>query len=216
MDQATQACGLATPLGVVTSFGYRLHPVGPEVFFCYVLYSADRAVEVLRAAEQFVAAEPGGFAPIAVFGQVPAVPEFPPDAHGQLFVALLGLYPGDPGEGERVLAPVRSIAPPIGDLSGRMTYTQAQAILDEDYPDGWYYYWKSVNLPQLSDDVIGRLVTSAAAAPCPRSTIDVWFQGGAMAQADETGTAFGNRGKPYLIGVDGNSERRAGADASVA
>lgn len=37
-----------------------------------------------------------------------------------------------------------------------------------------------------------------------------------MAQADETGTAFGNRGKPYLIGVDGNSERRAGADASVA
>ena len=202
--------------GVTTSFDYRLYPVGPEVFFCYVLYSADRAVEVLRAAEQFVAAEPSGFAPIAVLGRVPAVPEFPPDAHGQLFVALLGLYPDDPGEGERVLAPLRSIAPPIGDLSGRMTYTQAQSVLDEDYPDGWYYYWKSVNLPELSDDVIGRLVTSAAAAPCHRSTVDVWFQGGAMAQADETGTAFGNRSKPYLIGVDGNSERRAGADANVA
>jgi FAD binding domain-containing protein/berberine-like enzyme len=202
--------------GVVTSFDYRLYPVGPEVFFCYVLFPVDRAVEVLRAAEQFVAAEPSGFAPIAVLGRVPAVPEFPPDAHGQPFVALLGMYPDDPGAGERVLAPLRSIAPPIGDLSGRMAYTQAQSVLDEDYPDGWYYYWKSVNLPQLSDDVIDRLVAAAAAAPCPRSTIDVWFQGGAMARADGTGSAFGNREVPYLIGVEGNSEQRAGADASVA
>jgi FAD binding domain/Berberine and berberine like len=202
--------------GVVTSFDYQLHPVGPEVFFCYMLFTADRAVEVLRAAEHFVASEPSGFAPIAVFGRVPAVPEFPPDAHGQPFVALLGLYPGDPGDGERRLAPLRSIAPPIGDLSGRMTYTQAQSVLDEDYPDGGYYYWKSVNLPGLSDDVIGRLVTGAAAAPCPGSTIDVWFQGGAMAHADGTGSAFGNREVPYLIGVEGNCERRTDADANVA
>ena len=200
--------------GVVTSFDYRLHPVGPEVFFCYALFPADRAVEVLRAAERLVADEPSAFAPVAVLGRVPAVPEFPPDAHGRLFVALLGLYPGDPGEGERALAPLRSIAPPIGDLSGRMTYTQAQSVLDEDYPDGWYYYWKSANLPQLNDDVIGHLVTDAAAAPCPRSTIDVWFQGGAMA-AGGTSSAFGNRGVPYLIGVEGNCERRAGADANV-
>jgi hypothetical protein len=201
--------------GVVTSFDYRLHPVGPEVYFCYVLFPAEQAVEVLRAAEQIVAAEPGGFAPIAVFGRVPAVPEFPPDVYGRLFVALLGLYLGEPGEGERALAPLRSIAPPIGDLSGRMAYTQAQSVLDEDYPDGWYYYWKSINLPALSDDVIDRLVTGVAAAPCPQSTIDVWFQGGAMT-AGGTGTAFGNREVPYLIGVEGNCERRAAADANVA
>jgi hypothetical protein len=89
-------------------------------------------------------------------------------------------------------------------------------VLDEDYPDGWYYYWKSVNLPQLSDDATDRLVAAVAAAPCPRSTIDIWFQGGAMAHADGTGSAFGNRGVPYLIGVEGNSEQRADADASVA
>ena len=201
--------------GVVTSFDYRLHPVGPEVYFCYVLFPADRAVEVLRAAEQFIADEPRGVAPIAVFGRVPAVPEFPADAHGRLFVALLGLYPGEPGEGERVLAPLRSIAPSIGDLSGRMTYTRAQSVLDEDYPDGWDYYWKSINLPRLSDDVIDLLVTSVAAAPCPRSTIDVWFQGGAMTDGG-TGTAFGNREVAYLIAVEGNCERRAGADANVA
>lgn len=201
--------------GVVTSFDYRLHPIGPEVYFCYVFFPADRAAEVLRAAEQFVAGEPKGFAPIAVFGTVPAVPEFAPDVHGRLFVALLGLYPGAPGEGERVLAPLRSLATPIGDFSGRMDYVQAQSVLDADYPDGCYYYWKSVNLPGLSNDVIDRLVASAAAAPSPHSTIDVWFQGGAMT-AGGTGTAFGNRGAPYLIGVEGNCERRADANANVA
>lgn len=209
-------CGGGGNFGVVTSFDYQLHPVGPEVFFCYMFFTADRAVEVLRATEQLVADEPSGFAPIAVFGRVPAMPELPPDAHGQLFVAVLGLYPGDPGYGERWLAPLRWIAPPIGDLSRRMTYVQAQSMLDEDYPDGGYYYWKSVNLPELSDDVIDRLVTGAAAAPCPGSTIDVWFQGGAMAHAGGTGSAFGNREVPYLIGVEGNCERRADADANVA
>ena len=74
-----------------------------------------------------------------------------------------------------------------------MPYTEAQAILDEDYPDGWRYYWKSVNVTGLGDEMVDRLVERIAVTPSPHSTIDVWYQGGAMAAVGERDTAFANR-----------------------
>ncbi|MFD6321343.1 FAD-binding oxidoreductase [Streptomyces sp. NPDC058442] len=195
--------------GVVTSFEYRLHPLGPEVFLCFVLYPADRTREVLRACEHYLSRHPDDFAPIGVLGKVPAVEPFPPEAHGKDFAALLAPYPGDPVEGERLLRPLREIADPILDLSGPMPYTEVQAILDEDYPDGLHYYWKSVNVPELGDELIERLAEHAAAAPSPRSTIDVWYQGGAMARVGEEETAFANRDAPYLLGLEANWEAEA-------
>ncbi|MGJ3560633.1 hypothetical protein ACR6C2_27805 [Streptomyces sp. INA 01156] len=112
-----------------------------------MLYPADRTREVLRACEHYLSRHPDDFAPIGVLGKVPAVEPFPPEAHGKDFAALLAPYPGDPVEGERLLRPLREIADPILDLSGPMPYTEVQAILDEDYPDGLHYYWKSVNVP---------------------------------------------------------------------
>ena len=81
---------------------------------------------------------------------------------------------------------------------------------DDDYPDGRLYYWKSVNTPELSDKLIERLTQHTAAAPSPDSTIDVWYQGGAMARVGEQATAFANRGVPYLFGIEGNWDRQAG------
>lgn len=201
--------------GVVTSFEYRLHPVGPEVFVCFVLYPAARAEEVLRSCERHLAQRPDDFAPIGLLGKVPEAADFPPESHGQDFVALLAPYPGDPAEGERLLRPLREIADPIGDLSGTMPYTQAQAIVDEEYPDGWCYYWKSMNVPALSDQLIELLAEHAAAAPSPQSTIDVWYQGGAMARVGEEETAFANRGAPYLIGIEANWEAEADSAENV-
>jgi FAD/FMN-containing dehydrogenase len=202
--------------GVVTSFTYRLHPVGPEVAFCFVLYSAARVREVLRACEAYLAGAPEDVAPLGVLGRVPATEDFPEESHGEPFVALLALHPGDPAEGERILRPLREIAEPITDLSATMPYTEAQAALDEDYPDGWRYYWKSVNVPELSDEAIDRLARHAAAAPSAHSTIDVWYQGAAMARVGESETAFANRGEGYLLGIEGNWEAAAGSDEHVA
>lgn len=208
--------------GVVTSFDYRLHRVGPEVYFCYVLYPADRSIDVLRSCERFLSTgpednkDPKDIAPLGVLGRVPPIEEFPPASHGELFVALLALYPGDPAAGERILQPLREITDPIADLSGRMRYTDVQAVLDQDYPDGRRYYWKSINVPELSDQVIERLVEGVSAAPSPQSTIDVWYQGGAMARVGETDTAFANRAVPYLLGIEANWADESGSAANIA
>jgi FAD/FMN-containing dehydrogenase len=192
--------------GVVTSFEYRLHPVGPEVMFCFVIYPGDKAKEVLSFCEQYVAEAPDEVSPIAVLGRVPPVEIFPERWHGEPMVALLAMYAGEAKEGGRVLKPLRDFGGAIADISARMPYRQAQSVLDEDYPDGWRYYWKSQNLSGLSDEVNERLMDHAAAAPSPYSTVDVWFQGGAMARIGAEESAFGDRSAPILLGVEANWE----------
>jgi FAD/FMN-containing dehydrogenase len=196
--------------GVVTSFEYRLHPVGPEVMFCFVLYPGDRAKEVLRFAEEYVAEAPDEVSPLGVLGRVPSVEDFPEEWHGEQYVALLAMYAGGVEEGEEALKPLRELGNPIADLSGPMPYTEAQKILDEDYPDGWRYYWKSVNVGGLEDGVIEALMEHAEAAPSDHSTIDVWFQGGAMGRVGADESAFGDRSAPILLGIEANWE--AGED----
>jgi FAD/FMN-containing dehydrogenase len=202
--------------GVVTSFEYRLHPVGPDVFVSFVFYSADRAREVLQGLDRYLSEAPEDVAPLAFLGHVPDAEDFPAESHGEPFATILAVHPGDPAEGERVLQSLRELADPIADLSGVMPYTEAQSVLDEDYPDGLRYYWKSVNVPELSDEVIDRLVEHNASARSPASTIDVWYQSGAMSRVGEEETAFANRGAPYLLGIEGNWEEEADSDANVA
>ncbi|MER5479370.1 FAD-binding oxidoreductase [Streptomyces sp. NPDC002734] len=201
--------------GVVTSFTYRLHPVGPEVYFCNVYYPARYARDVLRHVESLVS-EPGErTAPLAVFGRVPADEALPAHIHGEPFVAVLALFPGGAEEGERALRPLREIAEPLFDLSGVTTYLDVQSLLDEEYPDGNHYYWKSVSLPGLTDELIDRLAALAERAPSPASTVDLWFQGGAMARAPWEGTAFTGRGDAHLVGIEGNWSEAADSERNI-
>ena len=202
--------------GVVTSFEYRLHPVGPEIMFCFVLYPGHRVKEVLRSCDEYMAEAPNEVSPLGVLGHVPPVEVFPERWHGESYVAFLAMYAGDAEEGERVLRPLRELGGAIADLSARIPYTQAQAILDEDYPNGWHYYWKSVNVDGLNAEAIERLVDHIEAAPSRHSTIDVWYQGGAMARIGPDETAFGDRSAPILLGIEANWERTQDDEANIA
>ena len=202
--------------GVITSFEYRLYPVGPEVMFCFVVYPGDRAKEVLRFCEEYVAQASDEVSPLGVLGRVPHDELFPEEWHGKPYAAILAMYSGSVEEGERVLQPLRDLGDPIADLSEPMPYTEAQKLLDEDYPEGGRYYWKSVNLNGLGDEEIEHLMAHAATAPSDHSTIDVWYQGGAMNRVGAEETAFGDRSAPYLLGIEGNWEESHEDEANVA
>jgi FAD/FMN-containing dehydrogenase len=202
--------------GVVTSFEYQLYPVGPEVMFCFVVYPGDRAKEVLRFCEEYVAQASDEVSPLGVLGRVPHDELFPAEWHGKPYAAILAMYSGSVEEGERVLQPLRDLGDPIADLSQPMPYTEAQKLLDDDYPEGGRYYWKSVNLNGLGDEEIEHLMAHAETAPSDHSTIDVWYQGGAMNRVGAEETAFGDRGAPYLLGIEGNWEESHEDEANVA
>jgi FAD/FMN-containing dehydrogenase len=198
--------------GVVTSFEYRLHPVGPEVMCAFVFYPGDRAKEVLRSIEEYMADAPDEVSPLSFLGRVPRVEDFPEEWHGEQFVATLAVYDGPVQDGEKALGPLRELGDPIVDFSGPMPYAEVQKLLDEDYPDGWRYYWKSVNVDGLGDGVIEALVENAEAAPSDHSTIDVWFQGGAMGRVGAAESAFGERSAPILLGIEANWDENPSDD----
>jgi FAD/FMN-containing dehydrogenase len=202
--------------GVVTSFEYRLHPVGPEVMFCFVLYPREKAKEVLSFCQQYVAEDSEEVSPLAMVGRVPPVEMFPKSWHGEPMVAVAAMYAGDAEKGERALRPLRDLGGAIADLSARMPYTVAQSGFDEDYPDGWRYYWKSQNIRGLNDEVIERLLIHAEAAPSDHSTVDVWYQGGAMNRIEASKSAFGDRSAPIWIGVEANWEDAQDDEANIA
>jgi FAD/FMN-containing dehydrogenase len=201
--------------GVVTAFEYVLHPLGPPVALAFVLYPGDRAREVLELYRDYMAGAPDEVAPLAFLGRVPHADVFPEEWHGKPYAALVGIYAGDPAEGERVLRPLRELGGAIADLSNELPYVEAQTVLDEDYPDGWRYYWKSIELDTLSDEAIAKAIEHAAAAPSHHSTVDVWYHGGAMGRVPAEATAFGDRAL-ILLGYEANFEEQGEADENVA
>ncbi len=122
----------------------------------------------------------------------------------------------DADTGRRLLQPLRDITEPMLDMSGPMPYVEVQQALDEDYPTGMRYYWTSAHLPGLSDDVIDLMADWAGRRPSPLSTLDVWHLGGAMGRIPPDATAYGDRGAPFLLGVEANWEQPADDDANVA
>jgi FAD/FMN-containing dehydrogenase len=201
--------------GVVTELEYRLHQVGPDVAVAFVLYPGKRAAEVLRAVDEYTSSAPEDVSPLAFLGHVPAGDPFPVEAHGLPYVAVAAVHPGEVEEGERVLRPVRELGDPLADLSGVLPYVEVQGLLDEDYPDGWRYYWKSVGLDELAEEALERIAAHAWSAPSHHSTLDIWYHGGAMGRVDPEATAFGRR-PAYLIGVEANWEPGHPDDENVA
>ena len=84
-------------------------------------------------------------APVCVLGRVPHATCSLPRRTARPFAAVAGVYAGDQDEGKRVLQPLRELAEPIADFSGPMPYVDGQKLLDDDYPDGRFYYWKSLS-----------------------------------------------------------------------
>lgn len=191
--------------GGVTTFEFALHPVGPDVASAVVFYPAERYQEIAPALMNAVDELLESCSPLAFFGHVPPAEFFPEEHHGRPFLAVVGAYAGDPEEGESILQPLRNLGPAIADLSGVLPFVELQKMFDEDYPVGKRYYWKSINLDKgLEASALDVLAKGVERAPSPDSTIDIWFQGGAMASVATDASAFGDRSHPILIGVEAN------------
>lgn len=191
--------------GIVTSFEFRLHPVGPEVMFAFVFHHGDMMKEALRFFREYCATAPDEVSPIAVCGIIPDKEPFPEEIHGISFVLFAACYAGSVEEGKRVLQPLRDFSQPLIDFSGSMPYLQVQTIFDEDYPaHELRYYWKALNLKELSDEAIDRIVEHAKKQVSPLTTTDIWHIGGAMGRIGEAETAFSGRQAAFMLNAEAN------------
>ena len=191
--------------GVVTSFEYRLHPVGP-MLGGMLMYPLERAKEVLRAARDFNVSAPDAS---SVFGGLLTTPE------GDQVVALLVCYNGPVDQGEALLRPLREQTSPMADLVGPLRYEQMQTLLDEGFPFGLQNYWKSEFLKVLSDEAIDVIVDQFAACPSPLSAVVLEQFGGAYRNVAPDATAFGHRDWDYNMLIISRWTDPADADRNI-
>lgn len=188
--------------GVVTSFEFRLHPVGPTVLAGPIFWGAVDAEEVLRFYRDFIRDIPDELGTVIRFGAVPPLSVIPEELHWRPVLMLGTCYAGPIEDGERVLRPLRTCRPPLLDLARPMPYVGFQSALDSTVVHGWNYYWKSTYLPELGDDLIGVLTEHAFSCTSPRSYAAMFHLKGAVSRVAAGGTAFGNRQASHAITLD--------------
>jgi FAD/FMN-containing dehydrogenase len=202
--------------GVVTALEYQLHPVGPDVWMFLVMYPMDEAPAVFRFFRDFMADAPDDLMAIAILWNSPADESIPGPARDVPVVILAGAHSGPFAEGERAIAPFRSVSAPLVDFSGPMPFVAAQRLFDADYPNGRRYYWKSLYLDSLDDAAVTTLVDHARRRPSKLSSVDVWALGGALRREPAGGSAFSHRHRPFLLGIEANWDEAGGDAGNIA
>jgi hypothetical protein len=192
--------GAGSNFGVVTSFEFLAHSLGPAVMLCAPMYAQEDAPRVVRAWRDFMTTAPEEVSSLIVFWSVPG--GFPPEIVGKPVVIAAAVYAGPPEEGQRAVQPLRELATPIIDLSGSMPYTAIQSAFDPFFPKGLLMYWKSLYVEELSDPLIDEVCRLAAERPSSHSPIDIWHHGGAMRRVEAGATAFGAREAPFMLSFD--------------
>jgi FAD/FMN-containing dehydrogenase len=191
--------GAGSNFGVVTSFEFQAHPVGPMVMVGAVFYALEDGPAVLRGWRDYMASAPDELSSVCLWWSVPPGEPFPPEHHGKPVLVAAGVYSGGVEDGEPVVQPLRELAEPLIDVSGPWPWLGLQSGFDPLFPKGAFYYWKSRAFAELSDAAIDELADWAARRPSPLTDLTVWHHGGAMSRVGETETAYGGRDVPFLV-----------------
>ena len=189
--------------GVVTSFEFQLHPVGPEVYAGFVVYPFAQARQVLRAWRDFTTGTPDELSVWSVLRKAPPLPFLPASAHGTEVVIFPLVYSGDAEAGKRAAEPVLRFGDPIGTALAPMPYAAFQSAFDPLLTAGGRNYWKSNNFRTLTDAALEVMITAASRLPGPECEIFVAQLGGAMARVKPAATAFFGRDARYIMNVHG-------------
>ena len=189
--------------GVVTTFEFALHPIGPTVMFAGPVYPIEAGSGPIRFWREFLRDKNDRVGSLIEFSTIPNDPGYPEAAWGKRVYTIAAAYTGDPIEGERLFQPLRELGDMVSDFSGQMDYCDLQRLFDTVIPFGQHRcYWKSQFLSDLPDEAIDLIVKWNARPASANTLSSIWNFGGATAAVGPTDTAFGDRSMPYMVSID--------------
>ena len=189
--------------GVATAFEVDLHPagivLGGAVF--YDATDASDADRLVKAYARLTAAAPDELSTISMLLSAPPMP-FIPQAYQDKPIFMIQLcYTGDLAEGERVVAPLRTLGTPIADLIAPMPYPAMFALTEEATRRGRMHDGRSLLLRTLDDEALHTLVQEALVFMAPGMIVQLRVLGGAMNRVATDATAFAHRNAQAMIMV---------------
>jgi hypothetical protein len=184
--------------GIVTEFTFQLHQIGPVIYGGMLVCLPERAPQILRFLNSYMADAPDDLGAGAAFVSAPPEPFVPKEMHFAPILGVIICWTGDMEAGERAVAPIRDIAQPVMDMVAPMPYTALQSMLDPGWPRGVQAYFKAEFLTDLDEAAIEKLVRHGAARPNPMVQLLLEPLGGAVARVPEEDSALGRRDMPWI------------------
>src|ERR671910_925821 len=168
--------------GIVTEFEFRLNPVGPIVLAGPIFWPIEDSPNVLRFYHEWIAEAPDELMTIVSCRKAPSLAFVPRELHGKLVVGVVCCYTGAVEEGEKVVKPLKECGSPVLDLCVPKPFLTHQAMFDPSFPHGRWYYIRSCDVAQLTDEVIDITIDHALRINSPFSALTLWQRGGAVAR----------------------------------
>jgi FAD/FMN-containing dehydrogenase len=180
--------------GIVTSFDYQLHKMGPDVLSATMMYPIEQATDVFRFVREFATTAPRELS-------LSAVMIMPPN--GKAMTLISATYIGNMAKGEKALAPLLALGKPMMKRVGAENYLEQQRNNDGNLPYGRNYYMKSGYTPSFEDDFIDALVTGFEPSPKRNNVVIMNQLGGTIADLASDATAYAHRDAAFdlIIGA---------------
>lgn len=187
--------------GVVSSFEFALHPIGPEVLSGLIVHPLADARVLLQSYRDICARAPDELTIWTVMRKAPPLPFIPEVWHGKEVLIFAACYAGDMEEGKKALQELRDLGKPIADVIGPHPYAGWQQAFDPLLTPGARNYWKSHDFLDLPDNSIDILLKALGALPDPQCEVFIARVGGAMARVAQGSTAFPQRKAHFVMNV---------------
>jgi FAD binding domain-containing protein/berberine-like enzyme len=186
--------------GIVVEFEFALRTVGPLVLGGMMLWSRERAGEIVRAYRDLMAEAPDALGGGLALMSAPPLDAVPLELQGRPAVGVIVVYTGDPERGAEHLASLRALQPAV-DLVQPMPYCAVQSMTDGGHPEGLRDYYRSGFLDDLPDAAIETVLAGSANAPSTLSAVILQPLGGAFGRVGDMDTALGHRDAKWAIQV---------------
>jgi FAD/FMN-containing dehydrogenase len=187
--------------GIVTSFEFKLHPLGPEVLSGLIIHPLEKAAQLLPQFRRIANEAPDELTIWAVMRKAPPLPFLPVAWHGEEVLIFAACYSGEIKQGMEAVKPLRALGKPIVDVISPHQFTAWQAAFDPLLTPGARNYWKSHDFTDLPDAAIEVMLDGVRTMPSSESEVFIAHVGGAMARVAAETTAWPNRDAHFVMNV---------------
>lgn len=209
-------CGGGGNFGVVTSFEFRLRPVGPTVTAGLILYPMEVARDVFALFREVTESADDDFTALLVLRKAPPAPFLPPEVHGAPVVGIAVCHVGSLEAGAQAVAPIKDFGNPLADLIAPKPFPVQQGLFDAAQPHGRRYYWKSDYFDRIGEEVGDLMIAHAEKLASPHSAMLLMQLGGAAARLPHDHSAAGNRDASFVVNINASWEDGAEDDVNIA
>jgi FAD/FMN-containing dehydrogenase len=200
--------------GIVTSFTFKLHPVGPNVYGGALFYPISKAKDLLHFYNKWTQTLPDELSTMTAFLTAPPLPFIPKELVGSQMIGVALCFTGEKVEGDNLLKPLRDFMQPAVDVVGPIPYVALQGMFDESAPKGIHSYWRTHYFNELSDNAINTLIEQVSKLKnlSPFSAVHIHHWGGEINRVKSEDAAFSHRDARFVMNIVG--VWKAGDDAN--